>query len=246
MVASYVLRQMYRAAEKAARGLIRDFGELGNLHLSRKSDGTFAIKSEINVENRIINELDNKEYQFISRNTSNSATELKDCWTLDPLDGVANFIRGIPYFAINIAAKIDGEFLDGLIYDPLRGESYEAEKNSGAFLNGRTRIRVSGNERLEKSIIAVTMASSDTESKLIESGALIRKTGSISLDVAYMASGKYDAVIVKDAYIWNIASGMVLIRESGGFFELHQKANKKFDLVAASSKKLLNNILSKL
>ncbi|MDR1391249.1 MAG: inositol monophosphatase [Holosporales bacterium] len=235
---------MFKAAEKAAFSLVRDFGELEKLQVSRKGFKNFVTSADKNSESKIIYELSKARagFSFICEESGSIPGEKKDSiWIVDPIDGTNNFMRGIPYFAINIALMENDEFVSGLTLDPMRRDCFKAEIGNGAFLGNRNRIRVSGREDIEESVI-VTRTSGAIDLKIVELGAILRKTGSLALDLAYLSAGKYDAVIAEDVMIWDIASGVVLVKESGGFIRYNKKENGKYDVIATSSLKLLESI----
>ena len=163
-------------------------------------------------------------------------------WIVDPIDGTSNFMRGIPYFAINIALRVNNEFTAGVTLDPVRGECYKAELGQGAFVGQRNRLRVSGRENLKEAVVA-TRVSLDLDEKLIKAGVILRKTGSIALDLAYLSAGKYDIVVAHGACLWDIAAGMVLVKESGGFIRVNS-SGEYYNMIAASSKKLLDSCIN--
>ncbi len=245
MSGSAILHIMQKAAEKAAFLLIRDFGELEKLQVSRKGFRNFVTSADRNAEARIIHELTkyHPEYSFVCEESGLTEKEDKNtAWIIDPIDGTSNFMRGIPYFAINIALRKGNDVVAGITLDPMRGECYKAEIGQGA-LGGRSRLRVSGREDIREALIA-TRGSVQFGEQLVGLGAIIRKTGSVAMDMAYLSAGKYDAVIARNVYLWDIASGIVLIKEAGGFIELSKIGSSQYNLVAASSKKLLTTCLS--
>ena len=241
------LHIMNKAAEKAAFLLVRDFGELERLQVSRKGFKNFVTSADRNSEDKIMYELSKArpEFSFICEESGFLEKENKDSvWIVDPIDGTNNFMRGIPYFAVNIALMENGEFVAGLTLDPMRGDCFKAETGNGSFLGNRNRIRVSRHEDIEESIVA-TRAAPEIDAKIVEAGAILRKTGSLALDLAYLSAGKYDAVVAKDVGLWDIASGIILVKESGGFLEYQKTEDGKYDIIAAASSKLLS-IVSKL
>ena len=239
---SALLHVMKKAADKAAFIIVRDFGELERLQVSRKGIRNFVTSSDKNSERKITYELSKArpEFSFICEESGfskNNNTNL--IWIVDPIDGTNNFMRGIPYFAINIALMENKEFVAGVTLDPMRGDCFKAGLREGAFEGNRNRLRVSNREKLQEAVVALR-TNFDIEQKIFNQGAIIRKTGSTALDLAYLAAGKYDVVIAQNVTIWDIASGIVLIKESGGFINYVQKENGIYDIYAASSFKLLN------
>lgn len=243
---SAILHVMTKAADKAASIVVRDFGELERLQVSRKGIRNFITSSDKNSESKIIYELSKArpEFSFICEESGFSKNENEDSiWIVDPIDGTNNFMRGIPYFAINIALMENKEFVAGVTLDPMRGDCFKAGLREGAFEGNRNRLRVSNREKLQEAVVALR-TNFDIEQRIFNQGAIIRKTGSMALDLAYLAAGKYDVVIAQNVTLWDIASGIVLIRESGGFINYTEKENGTYDIYATSSSKLLN-IVSK-
>ncbi len=241
---SAILHVMTKAADKAASIVVRDFGELERLQVSRKGIRNFVTSSDKNSESKIIYELSKArpEFSFICEESGFLKNENTDSiWIVDPIDGTNNFMRGIPYFAINIALMENKEFVAGVTLDPMRGDCFKAGLREGAFEGNRNRLRVSNREKLQEAVVALR-TNFDIEQRIFNQGAIIRKTGSMALDLAYLAAGKYDVVIAQNVTLWDIASGIVLIRESGGFINYTQKENGIYDIYAASSSKLFNII----
>lgn len=246
MSISATLHIMTKAADKAAAIVVRDFGELERLQVSRKGIKNFVTSSDRNSESKIIYELSKARpgFSFICEESGFSKNEnIDSVWIVDPIDGTNNFMRGIPYFAINIALMENKEFVAGVTLDPMRGDCFKAGLREGAFEGNRNRLRVSNREKLQEAVVALKVGF-DIEQQIFNEGAIIRKTGSLALDLAYLAAGKYDVVIAKNVALWDIASGIVLIRESGGFINYSKKDTGTYDVCAASSSKLLN-IVSK-
>ena len=219
---------MVKVCRKAAKILIRDFGEIENLQVSVKGPGNFVTASDKKVEKIIIEELQKARptYSILSEEIGEINNDKSFKWIIDPIDGTANFLHGIPHFAISIGLEHDGEIISGIIYDPIKDEMFVAEKGNGAYVNNK-RMRVSSRSKLENCIICTggpKKDSKDRESTLEEykkfSSRLfipIRKLGSASLDMAYVAAGRYDGYWQKDLNYWDIAAGIVLVKESGGF-----------------------------
>tara|TARA_Y100001970_G_scaffold139877_1_gene172177 strand:+ start:12159 stop:12938 length:780 start_codon:yes stop_codon:yes gene_type:complete len=249
---------MYRACMKASRTLIRDFGEIEKLQVSEKSPGDFVTASDKRVEKIIISELEQSGYSFLSEEAGSIKGKEKDKrWIIDPIDGTFNFLNGLPHFAISIAYEEKSEIVSGIIFDPIKNEMYFAEKGNGAYLNN-FRIRVSNKSDL-KSACLVTGGpkfSSKARESILEEyknismsvRAHIRKSGSAALDIAYVASGRYDGFWQREINYWDIAAGIILIKESGGFVEnikAEEFSAEKVDIVASNSKihKELRNLL---
>ena len=225
------LNLMIKASEKASKILIRDFGEIENLQVSRKGPRDFVTNSDIKVEKIIFEELKKARpnYSFISEEKGyENNKDTSNTWVIDPIDGTINFLHGIPHFAISIALKTNNEIVSGLIYDPIKDEMFFAEKDNGAFFNNH-RIRVSKKNNLNDCLFA-------TGGKINQNLDLPnRKSGCAALDLAYVASGRYDGYFQNDLNLWDIAAGIILIKEAGGIIndiDLNQTQNLK---VIASS-----------
>ena len=227
------LNIMIRACEKASKILIRDFGELENLQISKKGPKDFVTNADKKVEQALIKELSKKKYSIISEETGTIIKENNNnFWIIDPIDGTTNFLNGIPHFAISIALKIKNEIISGVIYDPIKDEMFYAEKNNGAYLNNK-RIRVSKKNNLDNCLFA-SGGKNEIKTKLN-----IRKFGSASLDLAYVAAGRYDGYWQRELSYWDIAAGIIILKESGGYVEnMGGKSfnEKKIDIVASNSK----------
>mgnify|MGYP006127107697 FL=1 len=205
------LNVMIKASEKASKALIRDFGEIEKLQVSAKGPSDFVTNADLKAEKIIIEELKfaKKNYSIISEEAGLITNQDKDnVWLVDPIDGTTNFLHGIPHFAISIALKSNDEIVAGLIYDPIKDEMFYAEKNNGAFFNNQ-RIRVSKKRELEHCLFG---SGGDSTEKLLNT----RKSGSASLDMAYVASGRYDGYFQNELHLWNIAAGIIIIQEAGG------------------------------
>ena len=206
------LNIMIKAAEKASKVLIRDFGELEKLQVSQKGPADFVTNSDKKVEKIIIEELikSRKKYSILSEEIGEIKKVDKDnLWIIDPIDGTTNFLHGVPHFAISIALRNKNEIISGLIYDPIKNEMYYAEKDNGAFLNNQ-RIRVSSKKSLNECLFA------SGGKKEIKSKLNIRKSGSAALDLAYVASGRFDGYFQNELNLWDIAAGLILVTEAGG------------------------------
>ena len=209
------LNIMIKASEKASKVLIRDFGEIEKLQVSKKSPSDFVTNSDLKVEKILIEELEKARPNFSFISEEKGIKKNKDSnntWIIDPIDGTINFLHGIPHFAISIALKSDNEIVSGLIYDPIKDEMFYAEKNNGAFLNNQ-RIRVSNKNNLDDCLFA------DGGKMMNEPDFTNRKSGSAALDLAYVAAGRYDGYFQKNLNLWDIAAGIVLVQEAGGIFK---------------------------
>ena len=241
---------MVKACRKAAKTLIRDFGEIENLQVSIKGPGDFVTASDKKVEKILIDELQKARpnYSILSEEIGKINNDESFKWIIDPIDGTANFLHGIPHFAISIGLEHDGEIICGIIYDPIKDEMFVAEKGNGSYLNNQ-RIRVSSRSKLENCIIFTggpkigvknrelfLKEYNNVSSKVPTS---IRKLGSASLDMAYVAAGRCDGFWQRDLSHWDIAAGIILVKEAGGFvtdFNGGDKFIENKTLVASNSK----------
>lgn len=213
------------AIQKAARGLLRDFGEIERLQVSEKSLGNFVSSADLRIEKILQEELHKARPNFgLITEESGEVIPTQDSesrWIIDPLDGTKNFIHGIPHFAISVALEQNGEIIAGITYDPIKDEMFAAEKGCGAFMNDK-RLRVSNRKVMSESLIA-------TGPSLVHKQAYVsfltkihstifgfRRMGASSLDLAYVAAGRLDAFLEMDPHIWDTAVGTLLVREAGG------------------------------
>ena len=206
------LNIMIKAAEKASKSIIRDFGEIEKLQVSKKGPRDFVTKTDKHVEKILIEELSKtkKNYSFLTEETGFIKNKDKEnIWIIDPIDGTTNFLHGIPHFAISIALKSKDELLSGLIFDPIKDEMFFAEKDKGAFLNNQ-RLRVSNKNSLEECLF-----SSNNEGVKF-SNLNMRCSGSAALDLAYVASGRLDGYFQNKINLWDVAAGALMIKEAGG------------------------------
>ncbi len=206
------LNIMIKASEKASKVLIRDFGEVEKLQVSIKGPSDFVSNADEKAEKIIIEELSKsrKKYSILSEEVgeiNNSDTD--NMWIIDPIDGTTNFLHGIPHFAISIALKSKNEIISGLIFDPIKNEMFYAEKNNGAYFNNH-RIRVSKKKKIENCLFATG------GKEEIKSNLNTRKSGSAALDMAYVAAGRYDGCFQDHLHLWDIAAGIILVKEAGG------------------------------
>ena len=223
---------MIKASEKASKILIRDFGEIEKLQVSKKGPSDFVTNSDLKVEKIIIEELKKARphYSIISEEKGIfNNTDKNNTWIIDPIDGTVNFLHGIPHFAISIALKSNNEIISGLIFDPIKDEMFFAEKDNGAFFNNH-RIKVSKKNELDDCLFV-------TGGRIKQEPALsYRKSGCAALDMAYVASGRYDGYFQYDLNLWDIAAGIVLVKEAGGVLnEIDLSINKNIKIIASSS-----------
>ena len=206
------LNIMIKAAEKASKILIRDFGELEELQVSPKGPSDFVTNSDKKVEKIIIEELtkSRKKFSILSEEIGEiNNSDKNNVWIIDPINGTTNFLHGIPHFAISIALKSNNEIICGLIFDPIKNEMFYAEKDNGAYFNNK-RIRVSKKRNINECLFA-TGGKEEFVSNLTT-----RKSGSASLDMAYVGMGRYDGYFQKNLNIWDIAAGIIIVKEAGG------------------------------
>ncbi len=226
------LNIMIKAAEKASKILIRDFGELEKLQVSSKGPNDFVTNSDRKVEKIIIEELtkSKKKFSILSEEIGEIVNSDKESyWIIDPIDGTTNFLHGIPHFAISIALKIKQEIVSGLIFDPIKNEIFYAEKNCGAYFNNQ-RIRVSKKKNLNECLFA-------TGGKYEEKKNLnTRKSGSAALDMAYVGAGRYDGYFQKNLNLWDIAAGIIIVKEAGGRVnDINYSLNQEINILAGSN-----------
>ena len=219
---------MIKAARKAARSLLRDFGEVENLQVSAKGPGDFVSRADIKAEQLIREELTEARPNYGWLGEESAEVKGEDPtrrWIVDPLDGTTNFLHGLPHWAISIGLEHKGEIVAGVVYDPVKDEMFVAEKGAGAWLNDR-RLRVSGRREMIEMIFATGIpfgGTAELPRALREIAALtpqtagIRRLGSAALDLAYVAAGRYDGYWERDLKPWDMAAGILLVREAGGF-----------------------------
>tara|TARA_B100000902_G_scaffold391202_1_gene441474 strand:+ start:455 stop:1195 length:741 start_codon:yes stop_codon:yes gene_type:complete len=236
------LNIMIKAAEKASKAVIRDFGEVEKLQVSKKGPRDFVTKTDKRVEKILIDELSKskKNYSFISEESGKiNNKDQENIWIIDPIDGTTNFLHGIPHFAICIAFRSKEEIVSGLIFDPIKDEMFFAEKNKGAFLNNQ-RLRVS-----KKSTLDDCLFSSNHEG-IKFSKLNMRYTGCASLDLAYVASGRLDGFFQKNLNLWDIASGSLMVKEAGGVVNNLGQFNFNNIEIKASSEAINHKMLENL
>ena len=236
------LNIMIKASEKASKILIRDFGELEKLQVSKKGPKDFVTNADIKAEKIIIDELKKARPNYSIISEENGIEKNKDetnFWIIDPIDGTINFLHGIPHFAISIALQSNNEIICGLIFDPIKDELFYAEKDNGAFFNNQ-RIRVSKKKNLNECLFA-TGGKNELKTTLNT-----RKSGSAALDMAYVGAGRYDGYFQKNLNIWDIAAGIIIVKEAGGKInEINHSSNKLIKVLAGSNsiyEKMLENL----
>lgn len=223
-----LINVMSAAVFKAGRGLIRDFGEVEHLQVSKKGPGDFVSKADQRAERILYQELikARPDYGFLMEESGEieGASADAPAWVVDPLDGTANFLHSMPHFSISVALKKQDEIIAGVIYDPLKDELFWAEKGSGAFMNDR-RLRVSTRRNLADSVWGTGFVCvgqpDDTAleplSRVKPEVTGIRQWGSAALDLAYVAAGRLDGYWESGLYPWDIAAGLIIVKEAGGW-----------------------------
>ncbi len=225
---SALLNVMAAAAEKAARGLKRDFGEIELLQVSRKGPSDFVSAADLKAERTIRAELEKARPKFgflLEEAGEIKGEDERHRWIIDPVDGTTNFLHGIPHFAISIALELEGEIIAGLVYNPITDEMFMGEKGKGAVLNNH-RLRVSARTDLGDALIGTgipfrghgnTAAYGKVLDRVMPEVAGIRRFGSAALDLAYVAAGRFDGYWETGLQMWDIAAGVLLVREAGGY-----------------------------
>jgi myo-inositol-1(or 4)-monophosphatase len=224
---SPVLNVMVGAARKAGRGLIRDFGELENLQVSLKGPADFVSTADQRTERILIEELSRARpgYGFLAEETgAGGGPDKSHRWIIDPIDGTTNFLHGIPIFAISIALEREGQLVSAVVYNPVVDEMYMAEKGHGAYLNDK-RLRVAARKSMKEALFATGAPFlgrpghkrflAELEAVLAVSPG-IRRCGAASLDLACVAAGRYDGFWERGINAWDVAAGILLVREAGG------------------------------
>ena len=236
------LNIMIKASEKASKILIKDFGEIEKLQVSKKGPKDFVTNSDLKTEKIIINELKKAKPNYSILSEEEGIENNKDknnTWVVDPIDGTINYLHGVPHFAISIALKSHDQIIAGLIYDPIKDEMFYAEKNNGAYLNNQ-RIKVSKRNNIEDCLFAAG-SKFETSEEL-----LIRKSGCAALDMAYVAAGRYDGYFQKNLNLWDIAAGIVIVKEAGGILGEINLANINGIKIIASNNSINNKLIKKL
>ena len=235
------LNLMIKAAEKASKSIIRDFGELEKLQVSKKGPKDFVTKTDKYVEKILIDELSKKKnFSFISEEVGEiKKKDENNIWIIDPIDGTTNFLHGIPHFAICIALQSNLEVISGLIFDPIKDEMFFAEKNKGAFLNNQ-RLRVSKKNSLDDCLF------SSNHEGVKFSDLNMRYGGCAALDLAYVASGRLDGFFHNKINIWDIAAGALMVQEAGGIVNDISKFKKNNIDIRASSSAINSEMLKSL
>ena len=235
------LNIMIKASEKASKILIRDFGELENLQVSKKGPQDFVTNADIKAEKIIIEELKKARPNYSLISEENGVEKNKDqsnFWIIDPIDGTTNFLHGVPHFAISIALQSNNEIVCGLIFDPIKDELFYAEKNNGAYFNNQ-RIRVSKKREINECLFAVGKGKYNPD-------LICRRSGSAALDMAYVASGRFDGYFQNNLNLWDIAAGIIIVKEAGGIVNEIDLSSLKNIKVLASSAEINTKFIEKI
>ena len=231
MQGSANLNVMIKAARKAGRSLLRDFREVENLQVSAKGPGDFVSKADIAAEAIIREELTQARpnYGWLGEESAEEAgQDPTRRWIVDPLDGTTNFLHGMPHWAISIALEHKGEIVAAVVYDPVKDEMFYAEKGQGAWLNDSQRLRVSARKRLAECVFGTGLPPDGGKylpailgdlARLMPQCSGMRRWGAASLDLAFVAAGRFDGYWEYNLNAWDIAAGILLVREAGGLVE---------------------------
>ena len=230
MVGSANLNIMIKAARKAGRGLVKDFREVENLQVSVKGAGDFVSRADLNAEKTLKEELMGARptYGWLAEEGGEEAgQDPTRRWIVDPLDGTTNFLHGLPHWAVSIGLEHKGQIVAGVVFDPAKDEMFFAEKGAGAWMND-SRLRVSGRNRMIESIFATGLpfggrsdlpATLQDLARLMPVCAGVRRWGAAALDLAYVAAGRYDGFWERRLNSWDLAAGMLIVKEAGGLVE---------------------------
>ena len=235
------LNIMIKASEKASKILIRDFGELEKLQVSKKGHQDFVTNADIKAEKIIIEELKKARPNYSIISEENGVEKNKDhsnFWIIDPIDGTTNFLHGVPHFAISIALQSNNEIVCGLIFDPIKDELFYAEKNNGAYFNNQ-RIRVSKKREINECLFAVGKGKYNPD-------LICRRSGSAALDMAYVASGRFDGYFQNNLNLWDIAAGIIIVKEAGGIVNEIDLSSLKNIKVLASNAEINTKFIEKI
>ena len=229
MIRSALMNVMTAAALKAGRGLKRDFGEVENLQVSVKGPGDFVTVADQKAEKTVFEELSKARpgYGFVLEEGGGvEGSDKSHTWHVDPLDGTTNFLHGIPIFGVSIALEREGQIVAGVVYNPAVDDMFVAERGQGAFLNNR-RLRVSGRNRMADALIGCGvphlgkrsahprfLAEIETVMKQVSN---VRRLGAAALDMCFVAAGRYDAYWERGIKSWDVAAGIIMVKEAGGF-----------------------------
>ena len=223
-----------KACMKASRSLIRDFGEIENLQVSAKGPGDFVTSADKRTEKILIDELQkaHPEYGIVTEESGIiNRSNIKNRYIIDPIDGTMNFLNGIPQFAISIGYEEEGEIKSGVIFNPIMNEMFCAEKGNGAYLNN-SRIRVSNKKKINEALLVTggPKGASKIKNKIFseyvnvsKNVSNVRKFGSAALDISYVACGRFDGYWQRELNYWDIAAGIIILKEAGGFIDFFEE-----------------------
>ena len=248
MQGSANLNLMIKAARKAGRSLVKDFREVENLQVSSKGPGDFVSKADREAERIIKEELmaGRPTYGWLGEETGEAeGQDPTRRWIVDPLDGTTNFLHGLPHWAVSIALEHKGEIVSAVVYDPAKDEMFWAEKGAGCWLNDNRRLRVSGRRHLHEAVFATGIpfgakstlpAMMQDLARLMPACAGVRRWGAASLDLAYVAAGRFDGYWERELSVWDIAAGVLLVKEAGGLVQGLREGTDPLDgaLIAAN------------
>ena len=236
------LNVMIKASEKASKILIKDFGEIEKLQVSKKGPKDFVTNSDLKTEKIIIDELKKARPNYSILSEEEGVVNNKDknnTWIIDPIDGTIIYLHGVPHFAISIALKSYDQIIAGLIYDPIKDEMFYAEKNNGTYLNNQ-RIKVSKRSKIEDCLFVVgNKIDHDNELN-------VRKSGCAALDMAYVAAGRYDGYFQKNLNLWDVAAGIIIVKEAGGILNETNLTKINEVKIIASNNSINNKFIEKL
>ncbi|MEO1153531.1 MAG: inositol monophosphatase family protein [Pseudomonadota bacterium] len=248
MQGSANLNIMIKAARRAGRSLVKDFGEVENLQVSSKGAGDFVSRADIAAEAMIREDLMGARPNYGWLGEESDPVEGKDPtrrWIVDPLDGTTNFLHGLPHWAVSIALEYKGEIVSGVVFDPVKDEMFMAEKGQGAWINNQ-RLRVSDRRVMIECVFATGLPFGGRPdlpetlqdlARLLPSTAGVRRFGAAALDLAYVAAGRYEGYWERGLNAWDIAAGVLLVREAGGLIEALDRDDDLLDtgsLIAAN------------
>ena len=240
MQGSANLNLMLKAARRAGKSLVKDFREVENLQVSTKGPGDFVSKADREAERMIKEDLmaGRPTYGWLGEESAPEAgADPTRRWIVDPLDGTTNFLHGIPHWAVSIALEHKGEIVSAVVFDAAKDEMFWAEKGAGAWMNER-RLRVSGRRQLHEAVFATGVpfgakktlpASLGDLARLMPACAGVRRWGAASLDLAYVAAGRYDGYWERELQPWDIAAGILLVKEAGGIVQAVREGDDILD-----------------
>ena len=257
---SALLTVMIAAARKAGKKLVRDFGEVSELQVSKKGPADFVSNADLKAEQTLMEELAKARpgYGFLGEERGMiEGTDKTHRWIVDPLDGTTNFLHGIPHFAVNVALERDGVIVAGVTHNPITNDTYWAEKGKGAFLNQEKRLRVAARRNMDETLLATGIPFAGKPGhalflkelhQISQRVAGVRRFGSAALDLAWVAAGRYDGYWERNIKPWDIAAGVLLVLESGGTVALAngEDFNLEDGSICAANMELQPQILERL